>query len=158
LGTDLAALGEILGDGEEVLRGLNPTHCDGGLPTEGCFILKAQDAEGPSFGILEAPTEAQCFAPLGVRQGISPELFATLIPNLDYGIAQLNVGRALQEVRGLGVVFVQVNDSDWGEHQMAHAMLMGYQTLEPRTRKDLQRFLAKLAAEKVLKKPKPKTT
>jgi hypothetical protein len=155
--TNIAAPGEILGDGEEVLRGLNPEHCEDGKPTEGCFILKAHDAEGPSFGILVAPAEAQHLAPIGARQGISPEVFLTKLPSPDYGIAQLNVGRALQEVRGRGVVFVQTDDDDWGEHRAAHAMLMGYQALEKRTIKDLKRFLAKLAGEKVLKKPVPTT-
>jgi hypothetical protein len=149
---NLAALGEILGDGEEVLRGLNPKLCEDGLPTEACFILKAQDVEGPSFGILIAPPEAQPIAPLGARQGISPELFLTKLPSLDYGITQLNVGRALQEVRSRGVVFVQNDDEDWGEHRTGHAMLTGYQALGRRTINDLKRFLAKLATEAVLRK------
>ena len=156
MGINLTALGEILGDGEEVLRGLNPAHCDNGLPTEGCFILKAHDLEGPSFAIMIAPPEAQDTSPLGVRQGISPDLFLTLLRRPDYGIAQLNVGSALQHVSELGVVFAQVDDEEWAEHRSAHAMLTGYQTLEPRTRRDLQRFLARLAAEKVLKKPAEK--
>jgi hypothetical protein len=158
VGIDLAALGEILGDGEDVLRGLNPKHCQDGLPTEGCFILKAYDTEGPSFGILVAAPEAHNTAPLGVRQGISPELFSTLLPSPDYGVARLNVGRALQEVRGRGVVFARIDDEDWGEHRTAHAMLIGYQALEPRARKDLQRFLARLANEAVLKRAAPKPT
>lgn len=161
MGTNLAAHGEILGEGEEVLRGLNPKLCEDGLPTEACFILKAHDTEGPSFAILAASPAAQDIAPVGARQGVSPEVFATLLPQPDdgeYGVAQLNVGRALQEVREREVVFVQINDADWGEHQAAHAMLIGYQALEPRTRKDLQRFLARLAVENVLKRPTGKAT
>lgn len=155
MGTNIAVPEVVLGDGEEVLRGLNPTHCDGGLPTEGCFILKPHDEEGPSFGILAAPAEAEQVAPVGARQGISPELFATLLPrpaNSEFGVAQLNVGRAVQQVRAAGVRFLQVDDTSWGENRAAHAMLWGYQTLEPKIRKELQRFLARLAAEKVLKK------
>jgi len=155
---NLAALGEILGEGEEVLRGLNPKLCEDGLPTEACFILKAQDVEGPSFGILVAPPEAQPIAPLGARQGVSPEVFLTKLPSLDYGIAQLNVGRALQEVRARGVVFVQSDDEDWGEHRAGHAMLTGYQVLGRRTINDLKRFLARVANEAVLKRAAPKPT
>ena len=153
MGTDLTALRDILGDGENVLRGLNPKHCENGLPTEGCFIIKAHDEEGPSFGILIALPENESAAPLGARQGITAELFATLLPSADYGVSMLNVGTALQEVRGRGVIFIQIDDDHWGEYRHAHAMLSGYQTLERRTLNDLKRFLAKIAAQNVLKRP-----
>jgi hypothetical protein len=85
-------------------------------------------------------------------------MFLTKLPSLDYGVAQLNVGRALEEVRARGVVFVQNNDEDWGEHRAGHAMLTGYEALGRRTINDLKRFLAKLAKEAVLKKAAPKPT
>lgn len=155
MGANVGALGDILGDGEEVMRGLNPAHCEGGLPTEGCFILKANDAidDGPSYGIFLAPGAQPELAPLGVRQGISAEIFATLLPHDRYGIARMNVGRALEQVRGRGVAFRQKDDEDWGQHRGAHAMITGHQGLEPRTRKDLQRYLAKIASEGVVKSP-----
>jgi hypothetical protein len=152
VGISVAPLGEILTDGEELLRGLNPKHCENGMPTEGCFILKAQDVEGPSFGILLPGPGAEQLAPIGTRQGISPDVFLTKLPSTNYGIAQVNVGRALQEVRARGVAFAQNDEEEWGEHSGAHAMLIGYQGLERRTLNELKRFLAKLASERVLKK------
>jgi hypothetical protein len=154
VGTNIAAYGAVLGDGEDVLRGLNPIHCDGGLPTEGCFMLRRNDPpdDGPSFGIQEAPAEKAATAPLGVAQGVAPGLLATLIP-AGFGIARLNVGEALAEVRGRGVGFVQKDDESWGDYKDAHAMLTGYQEFRNRDLKDLQRYLAKLASGTVLKPP-----
>lgn len=159
MGTNLGYGREVLTDSEHVLRGLNPFHCKAGLPTEGCFILKANDPpdDGPSYAIHEAPAEQAHSAPLGVRQGISANVFLAALPGPDYGIARLNVGSALQHVRAYGVVFVQKDDESWGEHCRAHAMITGHQVLEPRTRRDLQRFLAKLAAEQVLRTPLDRT-
>jgi hypothetical protein len=154
VGTNLEALGEILGDGENVLRGLNPAHCEAGLPTEGCFILKRHDRieDGPSFGILKAPESEQANAPVGARQGISSATFATLLPSLTYGISRLNVREALDPFRN-GGAFLQRNDDDWGEHRTAHSMLTGYQQLSNKDRKDFQRHLARMAARAVLKAP-----
>jgi len=157
VGTDLTALGELLGDGENVLRGLNPAHCDGGVPTEGCFILKRNDAlnNGPSFGILEpAPEEAET-APIGARQGICVNTFAGLLPSTDYGIARLNVGVALEPIRGRESGFIQNDEARWGPFSRAHAMFTGYQSFGNQERKDLQRHLARIAAKAVLKAPAP---
>jgi hypothetical protein len=142
-----------------VLRGLNPAHCEAGLPTEGCFILKANDDpdDGPSYAIQEAPREQAAIFPLGARFGISADVFLTVLPNPDYGIARLSVGRALQEVRANGVTFAQKDDENWGQHRTAHAMITGHQGLGRKTRGDLQRHLAKLAAEAVLKAPAERT-
>jgi hypothetical protein len=158
VGINLAALGAILGDGENVLRGLNPFHCEGGLPTEGCFILKRDDAPnmGASFCIIESPPERSGIAPLGVAHGIGAETFASLLPSDDYGIARLNVGVALEPIRARVVGFVQDPEEAWGEHREAHAMLTGYQVFTNRDRRDLQRHLAKIASQSVLKTPAPK--
>jgi len=122
--------------------------------------LSANDRpdDGPSYGIHEAPADQVHISPLGARQGISVEAFLSVLPSREYGVARLNVGRALQEVVGRAMVFVQKDDEKWLQHAAAHAMITGYQTLGNQIRKDLQRYLAKLAAEAVLKPPgeKPK--
>lgn len=157
MGTNLEGLGEVLGNGESVLRGLNPRHCEAGLPTEGCFILKPRDPldDGPSFGILKVSDDELADAPLGARQGIVPDIFETLLPSLDYGISQLSVREALDEFRQLGAGFVQQDDTDWAEYRTAHCMLTGYQRFSNKDRKDFQRHLARIAAKAILKNPAP---
>jgi hypothetical protein len=155
VGINLAAFGAILGDGESVLRGLNPSHCEDGVPTEGCFILKRDDPPnmGPSFGILAATLEEDGIAPIGAACGIPLETFATVLPSGSYGIARLNVGVVLQPIRDRAVGFVRDPEDAWGQHRDAHAMLTGYQVFTNRERRDLQRHLAKIAAQSVLKEP-----
>lgn len=154
MGINLGCIGEVLTNSEHVLRGLNPKHCEDGLPTEGCFIVKATDPvnDGPSYGIHLAPPDQEA-VPLGVRQGITAEIFLTKLPNPSYGIARLNVGQALQNVIGSGVRFVQKDDEDWGEHRAAHSMMTGHQQLQRSTLNDLKRYLAKLASQGMLKAP-----
>jgi hypothetical protein len=158
LGINLAAIGTILIDGENVLRGLNPFHCEDGLPTQACFILKRDHPpnDGLSFGILKAAREQAEVAPLGSAQGITAEEFATLM-SADYGIAILSVGEAVVPIRARAAGFVQNDEAAWGQHRAAHAMLTGYQAFTDKDRKDLQRHLAKLAARAVLKNPAPRS-
>lgn len=155
MGTGLAAFGEILGDGENVLRGLNPKHCEDGLPTEGCFILRRNDPpdDGPSHGIHEADHDQAANSPLGAAQGISVAAFLTVLPAPDYGVARLNVGAALDPIRGREIGFVQKDDAKWGNFANAHAMVTGHQSLSNRECKELVRHFTKLAVQSVLKKP-----
>jgi hypothetical protein len=159
VGINLAALGAVLGDGENVLRGLNPFHCEAGLPTSACFILRRDDPprEGPSFGILQAAQEQAGISPLGAAQGIPVEAFATVLPSADWGIARLNVGAALEPIRGRMAGFVQNDEEGWGPYRAAHAMITGHQVFTDKDRRDLQRHLAKIAAQSVLTNPAPKT-
>jgi hypothetical protein len=153
VGINLVALGEILGDGECVLRGLNPTlFGDDGQPTERNFILKSNDPldDGPSFGILSVPPERRDVAPLGAQQGIAPEVLPVLLRRPDWGVAQLRVVEALEQVHGT-VAFVQRDALDWGDHRRAHAMIAGHQTLDPANLKSLRRHLLKLALRAIVK-------
>jgi hypothetical protein len=159
VGTNLTPHQEVLGVGENVLRALNPIHCDeDGKPSEGCFMLRRNDLldNGPSFGILAASPEQAQIAPLGARRGISWEVFATLIDRPEWGVARLNVGAALHELSGQGPEFVQKDDPDWGQHAPAHAMIRGHQSLTNRGMKELQRHLARLACQNILKIPAAK--
>jgi hypothetical protein len=151
VGANLAALGIVLTDGEVVLRGLNPKLVDDkGFPTEGCFILRGSDAmdDGPSFGIAKMEQAQEAVAPLGVRQGIAPELLPTVLPKPDWGVARLKVTEALENVRG-AVAFVQRDAPDWGEHSRAHCMMAGHQALQTEERNNLRRHLTKLALKDV---------
>lgn len=155
MGTELTALGEILGDGENVFRGLNPKLCEAGLPTEACFILKTRDRvnDGPSHGICSAPLEDAPRAPLGARQGVTLEVFSSLLPKQEYGVSRINVSAALAPVRDRGVAFIQRDDETWAEHARAHAMISGYQAFGNQELKDCRRYLVKLAAGSVVKAP-----
>lgn len=157
MGTNLAALGTVLTDGEVVLRGLNPKLSDDkGLPTERCFKLVANDPidDGPSFGIAKIPQGQEAVAPLGVRQGITPEDLLTVLPNNDWGVARLTVSEALEHVRGT-VGFVHRIAEDWGEHRQAHCMITGHQPLQTEERNNLRRHLTNLALKDIPIPAKP---
>jgi hypothetical protein len=151
VGTQLANLGVLLTNGENVLRGLNPKLVDDrGLPTERCFKLVVADPfdDGPSFGILKMPPEQESVAPLGVRHGITPEQLVTVLPSANWGVARLSVSDALKEVAS-SVGFVQKDAPEWGEYHAAHCMITGHQALETQERNNLRRHLTALAVKDV---------
>ena len=157
MGTNLAALGTVLTDGEVVLRGLNPKLSDEkGHPTERCFKIVADDPldDGPSFGIAKMSHGSEAVAPLGVRQGITPEELPTVLPNKDWGVARLKVSEALEHIRGT-VGFVQKDADAWGEHRRAHCMITGHQSVQTEERNNLRRHLTKLALKDVPIPAKP---
>ncbi|MGH9525567.1 MAG: hypothetical protein ACRD2F_02745 [Terriglobales bacterium] len=151
--------GELLGDGEFVLRGLNPAlYPEGGL-LEPCFILKKLDdrENGPSFGIEAPGAAAAANAPLGARYGISCADFATVIKG-GWGIARLNVGNVLSRQRAAhqpqhAVEFRQKDAPDWGGHRRAHSHITGHQELTNKERAELVRELARQAAAGVVRQP-----
>jgi hypothetical protein len=153
VGINVAPLGEALTTEENLLRGLNPRHCEEGLPTEQCFILRRSDMvhDGPSFGI-ERPG-----GPVGERQGLSHPEFATLM-SAEYGVARVNIGQALQHIQTSSVAFYQKDAEDWGQHRRSHAMISGHQSFSRRQLGELSRHLTQLAVRAVLKTPAPKTS
>jgi hypothetical protein len=152
VGINVVPLGEALTTEESLLRGLNPRHCEEGLPTEQCFILSRSDAvdDGPSFGI-ERPG-----GPIGERQGLTHQEFAAIM-RAGWGVARVNIGEALQPIQTRSVAFYQKDAENWGEHSRAHAMISGHQSFTKGQLRELSRHLTKLAAKAVLKTPAPKT-
>jgi hypothetical protein len=157
VGTNLAALGAILGNEEYVLRGLNPKHCEeDGLPTEDCFVLSRTHPidDGESFGIFIAEQADVDTRPLGAAHGVTVDIFSTLIPSPNYGVSLLKVADALEPVRERNIAFIQKDEDLWGAYRSAHAMLTGYQEqFTKQERREIVRHLTKLAAKSIVKTP-----
>jgi len=132
-------VGEIIPDAEDVYRGLNPKFLDEGAPTMESFMISSSDPidDGISFGRV---------------RDISAENLLIALGKPSWGVAQINVAEALVEARATGCVidFRQKDADDWGEHRAAHVMLTGYQSMKKKDRNDLRRYLAKLAARKIV--------
>jgi hypothetical protein len=133
---DGIAAQDILDDAEDVYRGLPLFHFRDGLPSEGCFIMKARHTleEGPSHMAANIiPREA-----LRRFEAFSPEKVA---------IVQLNTGEIRKPVRDAGVILARRPDPYFEEYADAHAVLTGYQHMSSRELKDYQRYLARLAVQ-----------
>jgi len=127
-----------------VYRALNPAHMQNGLPNDEHFVMRQKHliGDGVSLGIA---------ALLSISEMRSIEPLRNLCGD-QFGIAEINVGEAVQPVAESGISVIQQDDETWGFHRGAHAILTGYQSLQGNAGKkrisELQRHLVKLARKR----------